>query len=385
VWKLFSDRGFQRFVQSKPEFLDLIASPVTSESDRRWAIVTAGLHRAMKAGWISSPLKDDRSILSLAEAIVQVGPTGDFKSLLLQRRKNPDFQALSGLTAAIRHFYSSPLVQVAEPLPNRPQLNYYGVLHTALQSPLLVGQDLAHIEGVVKRIEEAVEDPAERIRRTSIYKHLDLSNAEDLSLWRTVVQAWNVAAQKSLCDADGHISQMRDSPPVGAFVDQLADVMLLPPSRAPESGVKRLLAKFVPEMMFGWDPGQLSWEDLLRITEDNSCRDSCTKLQTALDFGDEYQALEAVKQFGSNLAPLLKGRIKQPVPWWIWALGPIVLKFGVPDVPIWGKANSDIWLQALSVGQFAERSLVWGINKLRDRIIAARVVDSAPVVGRTRD
>jgi hypothetical protein len=160
----------------------------------------------LKAGWISTPMADDRSILSLAEAIVQVGPTGDIKSLLLQRRSNPDYQALSGLAATIRHFYS-PLASVTEPLPDRPQLHFYGVLHTALQSSQLVGEDRAHVERVITRIDEAVEDPAQRIRRTSIYKHLDLTVAQDLSLWRTVVQAWNVAAQKSLCDADGHISQ----------------------------------------------------------------------------------------------------------------------------------------------------------------------------------
>jgi hypothetical protein len=169
---------------------------------------------------------------------------------------------------------------------------------------------------------------------------------------------------------------MRDSPPVAAYVDQLADVMLVPSPPASDSAVKRVISKIVPEMMFGWDPGQLSWEDLLRITEDSSCRDCCADLQSALDCGDEGQALEAVKQLGPNLAPLLKGRIRQPVPWWIWALGPIVIKFGVPGAAIWG--------EAISIGQFAERSLVWGVNKLRDRVIAARVVDSARVTRGSR-
>jgi hypothetical protein len=373
LWKLFSLDAFQKYIRSNPDFLQLIGRPMTVRSDRRWAIATSGLERALKAGWIATPMTDDRAVLELSEALILAGPTGDLDHMLAERRNSPDLAALSGFTAVVRYF-SSAASQVSEPPAERQQFTFYSVLELALESPDLNGIDRQHVEATLAMVNRSIEDPVDRIRRAAVLEHLDLTSPQHLSIWRTVVQAWNVAAQKSICETGGSIGCMPNSPPIGAYVDQVNNVMFTSPVKS--VGVKQHLYQKMPEIPFEWDPADLSWADLLRISEDGRCADARSRLRMA-HFQENHEGIiQGVQELGNAIAPLLKGRLKPPVGWWFWALGPVVLRFGLPEAPVLGVA--------LFAGQLGQRSLVWAVNKARDRMIAAGVVESAKRIGLSR-
>jgi hypothetical protein len=207
LWRLFSNNGFRQFVQSDKKFLELVAHPVTRGSDYRWSITTAGLQKAIIAGRIASPMFDGNAIVSLFRDIIEAGPSVDLTALLGRRRGTLDSDALFGFTELFRYFTSaSP--RVAEPLIGRPSDTLYSILERALDNPFLAGEDRRQVESTVALINKRV-DKDRRSRRAVIYDNLDPLVPADVDAWKLIVQAWNVAAQRTVCDTGGSIGNMR--------------------------------------------------------------------------------------------------------------------------------------------------------------------------------
>jgi len=370
LWETFAQNDFRRFLRANSDFLELKAAPVTHGKDSRWAIATSGLERALKVGRIASPMQESGSVIQMCREVVTAGPSADFDELLVRKRGSPDLDALRGFMEAVKYF-SSPSAQVKE-LADGPRHNLYSILELAVSNPDLGGVDRQHVEGTLKLIDQIVENPQGRTRRSVIYEHLDLANRRHLASWKTIVQAWNVAAQKSVCETGGSIGKMANVVPIGAYVDQTADIMLTGTDNDLSPG-KQCLNELIPEIPLSFDPGDLSWADLARITNDTKCAEARSTLRAALMTGDQENIASAVRSYADLIAPLIEGRLQSPVGWWIWALGPVLLRFGGPVAPMLGVA--------LFAGQVGERAMVWVVNRLRDRVIAARVVESASRLG----
>ncbi len=290
--------------------------------------------------------------------------------MLARRRGSPDFDALSGFVATIKYF-ASPMSRIAEPLPARPQHTFYSVIETALRNPELEGSHLKEVEGTIQLVDRLVENPADRIRRAAVYDHLDWSKPGHFNAWRIIVQAWNVAAQRTVCASGGSIGNMSHSGPIGAYVDQTADIML--------KGVDEDLPKpsslqpLVPEIPIEWDPGDLSWAELDQITSDERSGDARSNLQKALTIPGKEHIETAVMEFAETIAPLVKNKVKRPERWWIWALGGVLIRFGGPAAPMLGVA--------LFAGQAAERGMFWAVRRFGERMMAARILETAKQIG----
>ncbi len=380
LWHLFSQPAFLRYLHINPAFLSLIARPVTLGSNRHWAIATAGLERALKVGRIASPMNDDQSVISLSREIVTCGPAVDFDSLLAKRRGSPDLKALSGFIEAVRYFGLLPS-RVAEPLPDRPHETYYSILKTALSSPALCGDHRKHAEATLDLVNGAVEDPDQRGRRAIVHEHLDFSRTDHVYVWGTILQAWSIAVQKSVCETGGSIGNM-PGVPVGIYVDQQVDFMLA--GAETEFGQsKRLLGKLIPKILLDWDPGELDWTDLVQLTEETGVVEAQSDLRQATLTGESRETEAAVEKFVRMIAPKIKGKLNPPVKQWMWALGGVaggvLIVFGFTEI---GTLATTVAIPAAILEQSA---LVWTVNKLRHRVIAARIVESASGVGLSSD
>ena len=369
LWRLFTNSGFRRFLRTDPGFLELVARPVTRGPDVRWSIASAGLERAIIAGRIASPVLDGMAVISLFQDIVAAGPAADLSALLSARKAAADISLLFGFTELFRYFALSSS-NVAEPLATKSQQTLYSVIETALARPDLAGEDRRQVEATKLLIDEVVENPTDRDRRAIIYNALNPVLPAHITAWKVVVQAWNVAAQKTACETGGSIGNMPRSVPLGAYIDRPADVMLAR-FDVTGSGAKKVMDRVVPEIPVVWDPGDLTWDEIVEIVENGTSGSARLGLKAALLSG-AYETEDAVRQFANAVAPLVKGRVSAPT-WWIWTLGPVAIRFGGPAAPMLGVS--------MLTGLAAEKAIVWAINNLRERVIAARVVESAKRIG----
>ena len=366
LWEAFSQGDFRRFLHSNSEFLELRVLPVISGKDPRWAIATSGLERALRVGRIASPMRENGSVIRLCQELLSAGPTGDFDELLSARKLSPDFKALCGFVEAVKYF-SAPSARVHE-LTTKPAHNLYTILEVALGNSDLIGVDRRHVEQTKQLIDSLVENPTERTRRAVIYERLDPANRQHRASWKTIVQAWNVAAQKSVCETGGSIGRMANVVPIGAYVDQTADLMLESPADDLSPTVRRF-TEVIPEIPLTWDPGDLGWDDLLKISEDTKCADARSEMQAALLSADQENITSTIKKYSDSIAPMIKGRLQPPVKPWIWLVGQVIVSFGGPAAPM--------LRVALVGGQGVQWSLVRAVNNLRDKVIAARIVAAA--------
>jgi hypothetical protein len=312
---------------------------------------------------------DGRAFISLFQDIVAAGPAADLSGLLSARKGSADISLLFGFTELFRYF-ALRSSNVAEPLATKSQQTLYSVIETALTRPDLMGEDRHQVEATKILIDEVVEHPPDRNRRAIIYNALNPVLPDHIAAWKVIVQAWNVAAQKTACETGGSIGNMPRSVPLGAYVDRPADLMLAG-FDVSGSSAKKTLDRLIPEIPVVWDPGDLTWDEIVGVVEDHAAGSARLGLKGALLSG-AYETEEAVRQFANSVAPLVKGRVSAPT-WWIWALGPVAIRFGGPAAPMLGVA--------LLTGLTAEKAMVWALNHLRDRVIAARVVESAKRVG----
>lgn len=368
LWRLFADGSFRLFVRRNPEYLQLIANPVSPNSDQRWAIATSGLELALRAGRIASPMHDPSSFVSFYQQVLTQGPVLDLDRLLATRSGTPDIEPLIGFSETLKYFLS-PEARVASLPAGRTRHTLYDILHLALGNPQLTGSDGHHVEGTLALIDRVVEAPEDRVRRAVIHNQLDLNQPHHVGAWRTIVQAWNVAVQKSVCETGGSIGNLPRSVPVGAYVDQPADILLVGDSTRLESG--QLESAPGREFRLGWDPGDLDWQDLNEIVEATS--DVRADLHRALLGNDGEHKLHEMRRFADAVASNAPGRLEPPINrWWIWALGGVALRFGGPEAPMLGVA--------FFAGQAGQDAIVWALNALRDRMIAARVSESAQAI-----
>ena len=371
LWDLFSQADFRKFLLFNTDFLQLKAAPVDPSKDDRWSIVAAGMERAIKAGHIGSPIQNQGYVIRLFDHILTAGPNTDLDEILHTKHDSPDSDTINGFISTLAHFRSSASV-VSKRLV-KPDHNLYKMLELASINPEIPEVDRLHLEHTVSLIKELLPDDEEgRTKRAVIHRHLDLSDRQHAAAWRTIVQAWNVAAQKSICPLGGSIGNVPNSVPVGAYVDQTSHVMFTG-DVAQSSAAERIVETLIPEIPFCWNPDDLSWSELSRITNDEACQKARRDIREAEACGDRELLVESLIQLANAIAPIAKGKVQIPERWWIWALGGVLLRFGPPGAPMLGAA--------LYAVQASERIKAWTINELRRQVIAAGVIDAAGKIG----
>lgn len=370
LWRLFASESFRRFARQESAFLQLRASPVTPQADRRWAIASAGLELAVRAGRISTPMNDAAGFVKLYREILADGPAPDIDGRLAQRSKHPDIGTMTGFAEAFRYFLSSTS-NVDEPPKRSARLTLYDVLTLARESSRIGGTDERHITATIDLIDGMGLDPADRVRRAVIHNHLDFTRPAHVGSWRTIVQAWNVAVQRSVCDTGGSIGNLPRSVPIGAYVDQPVDVLLEVDERQATMPSPSETTT-APTFSLNWDPADLTWVDLLVLREKTD--DARAVLYAAIESQESRHVIDALRRFGEVLAKNAPNRLAAPVKPFVWGIGGVVVYFAAPAV-----------LPALGLAKGSEEVIVRLLNAYRDRIIATRVVELASTLGLTRE
>lgn len=373
LWRQFSNQGFQLFVSSHRDFLRLVSRPFGDSPATRFNVVAGGLHRALKAGMIASPMKDPRAILSLAERIVSDGEGIDLDRLATSIEERPgdeDLQLSVGFVEAVRYFLS-PDSRAAAPSSDRGHDTYYDVLARAPKSKYMTGAEVQAIEDALMRIDRAVEDPSERIRRMSVRRALlaDPDPVAGRAAWTLVVEAWNCAAQNTVCPGAGLVAKLPNALPLGIHIFEPEDVVLTSP--VSKSGYGRALREKLTVRLQA-DPGLLSWEEVRRVVEAKRTSESRAAFREALRVGNREAADAALRELGRSIAADMSGRIEpHGADSWLWSVGGVVFELG--GIPGAGKLAGMALLEGASFGL---------INKYRSRLIASRIVQAGhPLVG----
>jgi hypothetical protein len=293
IYRLFVRPEFRQFLRDFPEFMQVVAQP--SQGSGRYSIVTQGLERAARPGWVSSSVKVRDLHARLAHTILEaerVDPalwqSAAGKRLLDdagEYRKD-----LRGILHCLSHFANGN-EDVIVRLPEQPSTGtFYGVLIELRDRTDLDPEDRRQIEDTLEWIDANIDEKDRDFRSAVIARMGDTARTpEKQTIRNTVTQAWNCAVEATIAPDAGSVGRLPHSPVIGTYLN-VPHNGLLDIHRQDGKASQVMSGLRGRVISVEWDPLEMNWTRLREIA--NATSDERLALQSVANTSRDSEPLE---------------------------------------------------------------------------------------------
>lgn len=317
VQALFNNEGFRSYLAERPSFFRLVAHTRDPISYSEFDIAVSGLVRATLPGWISSSLQTPRPIVELAEAILGAGSRVDPREAARPVVSSWKMYAeqLTGIAEATWFFSSQGHASV--PANEQWPLSYFEVMRMCLEADDLHPDDEKALTRAISFVENKVDDAAalryrspvlREIRRVSLLDH----EGQLASVWPTIVNAWNYAAQQSVGAEGGSIGYLPLAVPIATYLDRPLNVLV----HASEPNVLSRIPREPVVVNLSWDPESIPWRQISQLVTETS--DTRERFQFASIRQEPEEVAIAARRHADNLASFILPEVKASGANWVW-------------------------------------------------------------------
>jgi hypothetical protein len=293
VYRLFVKPEFRQFLRDFPEFMQVVAQP--RHGSGRYSIVTQGLERTARPGWVSSSVKVPGLHARLAHTILQaewVDPalwqSEAGKRLLADAGEHGN--DLRGILHCLSHFANGSEDVIVRVPQQTSTKTFYRVLIDLRDRADLGAEDRRQIEATLEWIDANIEEKDRDFRSAVIGRMGDaVRTPEQQTIRNTVIQAWNCAVEATLAPDAGSAGYLPHSPLIGAYLNVPYNGLL---GIDRQAGKASQIISGLPGRVSSveWDPLAMNWTRLREIA--NATSDERLALQNAANRSHDSAPLE---------------------------------------------------------------------------------------------
>jgi hypothetical protein len=268
IYQLFAKEDFRQFLRDFPGFMQVVGQ--STRGNDRYSIVTRGLERATRKGWVPSGVRAPGLVTALSRVILEKGrvdpgiwQSRDVKRLLAGAGEYAG--DIQGILNCLDHFANGDRDVIVGTPPDPAAETFYDVLIELRDRTDLAPDHRRQVESTLDWVEANLE-PDEWPFRSPVITHVGGPpwTPEQQMIRNTVLQAWNCAVEANLDPDAGSTGYLPYSPPIGVY------------RYIPYNGLLTIdkSSGRLPQIAFSlqgrirsvsWDPLAMSWSRLRQV------------------------------------------------------------------------------------------------------------------------
>lgn len=374
---LFRDRNFVRFLHETQNFdepwnfLGLVAEPVGSLKDEKFAVTMKGVERLKNQA--NRPADSyEEAVWRLFAPILEAGsfdrerflkPRPRDHASRVIRRFSQYKDALRGLLHAVDYFSRSSSSVTAMPSTGSSE-GYDTLLDKVQDDPKVVNEKQS--KRIKKILSKRATLPTDQWgRRAAIRKLLGPGEwqkeawnraPENLRLYLDVIHAWNCAISRRIAPKAAALYEGHDDLQLSRYEQSVTDKVgwvrtVQKPSGRLSEDVRRFLS---------WDPMTVNWGGIVTIARGTQA--TARDLRDSLQTGNAEESYEALKAHASEISKYLVNLRIHEVPEYLWW-------FAKP-----GAEHYDIPSQGVDLVEYLTRSAPYVLASVQQRLIINTLV-----------